>query len=51
MNLMTNWYHLVTCCSLHVDYESDSQDMNDFECCWPESSFEAYSVYWCSCNS
>ena len=51
VNLMTSWHHLVTCCSLHVDYESDSRDMNDFECCWPESSSEACTVYWCSCNS
>ena len=25
--------------------------MKDSECCWPKSSFEAYSVYSCSCNS
>ena len=51
VNLMTNWHHLVICCSLHVDYELDSRDMNNFECCWPENSFEACSVYWRSCNS
>ena len=33
MNLITSWHHLVTYYSLHVDYESDSRDMDDFECC------------------
>ena len=51
VNLMTSWHHLVTCYYLHEDYESDNRDMNDFEYCWPESSFEACPVYWCSCNS
>ena len=50
-NLMTSWHHLVTCYYLHEDYESDNRDMNDFECCWLESNFEARPVYWCSCNS